>query len=254
MAIVNLLHLDAGEKIKAIIPIQSFEQGGCLMMATKKGVVKKTDLQDYCNINKNGLIAVNLREEDELIGVQLTNDEDDIVLVTRNGLSIRFMDADIRSTGRNTQGVRGISLAEYDEVIGMAPTDSEKTLLVVSEKGFGKRTDLDEYRVQSRGGKGLITYKPSEKTGLLVGIALVEDNNDIVLINDLGVMIRMSAAEIPVLSRITQGVTLMRVRDGKVVDLAIVDQEACVEDDEDILIDQSGEIIPETAAAEGTES
>lgn len=227
MAIVNLLHLDAGEKIRAIIPIQDFAQGGCLMMATRNGVVKKTELVDYSNINRNGLIAINLRENDKLIGVQLTENKDDIVLVSRKGLSIRFMDSDVRSTGRNTQGVRGILLDPDDEVVGMAPTVPDKTLLVVSEKGFGKRTELDEYRVQSRGGKGLITYRPSEKTGLLVGIALVDDANDIVLINDLGVMIRMSSAEIPVLSRITQGVTLMRVRDGKVVDLAIIDQEAC---------------------------
>lgn len=232
MAIVNLLHLDAGEKIRAIIPIQSFDQGGCLMMATKRGVVKKTELIDYSNINRNGLIAVNLREEDELIGVQLTDDTDDIILVTQNGLSIRFRSDDVRSTGRNTQGVRGISLADKDVVIGMAPTIEGKNLLVISEKGFGKRTELDEYRIQTRGGKGLITYKPSEKTGLLVGLALVDDDNDLVIINDLGIMIRISASEVPVLSRITQGVTLMRVRDGKVVDLACVDREAC-EDDED---------------------
>ncbi len=239
MAVVNLLHLDAGEKIRAIIPIQSFDQGGCLMMATKRGVVKKTELVDYSNINRNGLIAINLRDADELIGVQLTDDTDDIILVTQNGLSIRFRSDDVRSTGRNTQGVRGINLADDDVVIGMAPTIEGKTILVISEKGFGKRTELDEYRIQTRGGKGLITYKPSEKTGLLVGLALVDDDNDLVIINDLGIMIRISASEVPVLSRITQGVTLMRVRDGKVVDLACVDREAC--EDEDESDDEAGE-------------
>ena len=226
MAIVNLLHLEGGEKVRTVIPIRSFDQGGCLMMATQAGVAKKTDLIDYANINKNGLIAVNLREDDELIGVQLTESHHDIVLVTRHGMSIRFADDDVRSTGRNTQGVRGIQLDDDDVVIGMAPTDATKTLLVVSEKGFGKRTDLDEYRRQSRGGKGLITYKPSEKTGLLAGIALVDDNDDVIMINDAGVIIRLAAAEIPILTRITQGVTLMRTRAGKVVDIAIVDHEA----------------------------
>lgn len=225
MAIVNLLQLDGGEKIRTVIPIQTFDQGGCLMMATRAGVVKKTELVEYSNLNKNGLIAVNLREDDELVGVQLTASDNDIVLVTSQGMSIRFTDDDVRPTGRNTQGVRGIQLADDDAVVGMAPTVPGKTILVVSENGFGKRTELEEYRVQSRGGKGLITYKPSEKTGNLVGIALVDDNNDVILINDAGVIIRMSAAEIPILSRITQGVTLMRTRDGKVVDLAIIDSD-----------------------------
>ena len=227
---VNLLQMDGGEKVRAVIPIHSFDQGGCLMMATRAGVVKKTELMDYANINKSGLIAVNLREGDELIGVRLTESQDDIVLVTRRGMSIRFSDDQVRSTGRNTQGVRGIMLEDGDEVIGMAPTVASKTLLVVSEKGFGKRTELDEYRIQTRGGKGLITYKPSEKTGMLAGIALVDDDNDVIMINDAGVIIRLAAAEIPILSRITQGVTLMRTRDGKVVDIAIVDHE-----DEEVL-------------------
>lgn len=240
MAIVNLLQLDGGEKVKAVIPIQSFEQGGCLMMATRAGVVKKTDLIDYININKNGLIAINLREEDELVGVQLTESHQDIILVTRHGMSIRFADEEVRSTGRNTQGVRGILLDDGDDVIGMAPTDNNKNLLVVSEKGFGKRTELDEYRPQTRGGKGLITYRPSEKTGLLAGIALVDDNNDVIMINDAGVIIRLPAAEIPILTRITQGVTLMRTREGKVVDIAIVEH-----DDGDDEIAESLENIPE---------
>ena len=225
MAIVNLLQLDGGEKVRAVIPIRSFDQGGCLMMATQAGVVKKTELDEYANINKNGLIAVQLREGDELVGVQLTESHNDIVLVTRQGMSIRFSDDEVRATGRNTQGVRGIQLEEGDGVIGMVPTVADKTLLVVSEKGFGKRTELDEYRTQTRGGKGLITYKPAEKTGLLAGIALVDDDNDVIMVNDAGVLIRMSAAEIPILSRITQGVTLMRTREGKVVDIAIVDHE-----------------------------
>ena len=244
MAIVNLLQLDGGEKVRTVIPIRTFDQGGCLMMATRAGVVKKTDLADYANINKNGLIAVNLREDDELIGVQLTESHHDIVLVTRQGMSIRFADDDVRPTGRNTQGVRGIMLDDDDVVIGMAPTDASKTLLVVSEKGFGKRTEMDEYRIQTRGGKGLITYKPSEKTGMLAGIALVDDSHDVIMINDAGVIIRLAAAEIPILTRITQGVTLMRTREGKVVDIAIVDHEVAeiIEDELSETVDSPPEI------------
>jgi DNA gyrase subunit A len=240
MAIVNLLQLDGGEKVRTVIPIQSFDQGGCLMMATRSGVVKKTELAEYANINKSGLIAVNLREDDELIGVQLTERHHDIVLVTRQGMSIRFTDDDVRPTGRNTQGVRGILLNDEDRVIAMVPTDATKTLLVVSEKGFGKRTELDEYRLQNRGGKGLITYKPSEKTGLLAGIALVDEDDDVIMINDAGIIIRMAAAEIPILTRITQGVTLMRTREGKVVDIAVVDHDVC-DTDEAVLPDENGE-------------
>ncbi|HEY5466722.1 MAG TPA: DNA gyrase subunit A [Clostridia bacterium] len=225
MAIVNLLQLDGGEKVRTIIPVRDFGQAGYLMMSTRDGTVKKTELADYANINKSGLIAVNLREEDELIGVRLTDGNNDIVLVTRGGMSIRFHEHDVRDTGRNTQGVRGILLDEGDQVIGMAPVETGKTLLVVSEKGFGKRTEMDDYRVQTRGGKGLITYKTVEKTGRLVGIALVDDDNDIILISDNGVIIRMWALEIPILARITQGVTLMRTRDGKVVDIAVVEHE-----------------------------
>jgi DNA gyrase subunit A len=230
-AIVNLLQLEGGEKVRAVIPIQSFDQSGCLMIATRAGVVKKTTLEEYANINKNGLIAVNLREDDELIGVQLTESRHDIVLVSKSGMSIRFADDDVRPTGRNTQGVRGILLDDGDQVIGMAPTDATKTLLVVSEKGFGKRSEMDDYRLQNRGGKGLITYKPSEKTGLLAGIALVDESDDVIMINDAGIIIRMAATEIPILTRITQGVTLMRTREGKVVDIAVVDHEECADID-----------------------
>ena len=154
----------------------------------------------------------------------------------------------MRSTGRNTQGVRGISLADGDAVIGMVPVEEGKTLLVVSEKGFGKRTEMDDYRVQTRGGKGLITYRTAEKTGLLMGVALVDEDNDIILISDTGVVIRIQAAEIPVLARITRGVTLMRTRDGRVVDLAVVEHED--EDEEEGESEETGEPDPGTGAEE----
>jgi len=224
-AIVNLLQLDGGEKIQTVIPITSFEEIGYLMMATRKGVVKKTELVDYSRINKSGLIAVNLRDDDELVGVRLTDGQQEIVLVTRKGMSIRFGEEDVRDTGRNTMGVRGISLTDDDEVIGMAPIVEGGNLLVVSEKGFGKRTEMEEYRTQTRGGKGLITYRIAEKTGPLVRVALVDDTKDVLLINDAGIVIRLAAAEIPILSRVTQGVTLMRTKVGKVVDIAILEHE-----------------------------
>ncbi len=232
-AIVNLLHLDGGEKVKTLIPIRSFDPKSRLLMTTRKGIVKKTLLAEYANINKSGLIAINLREDDELVGVQLIHDTCDIILVTRQGLSIRFSERQVRATGRNTQGVIGINLDKDDDVIGMVLTMEDRTLLVVSERGYGKRTELEEYRSQTRGGKGLITYRPSEKTGLLAGVSLVEEDYDVILINDSGIMIRIAALEIPILGRITQGVTLMRTREGKVVDMAVVEAVACETDEAD---------------------
>jgi len=256
-AIVNLLQLDGGEKIQTVIPITSFDEIGFLMMATRKGVVKKTELIDYSRINKSGLIAVNLRDDDELIGVRLTDGQQEIVLVTRKGMSIRFGEEDVRDTGRNTMGVRGITLSGDDEVIGMAPIVEGENLLVVSEKGFGKRTEMEEYRTQTRGGKGLITYRIAEKTGPLVRIALVDDDKDVLLINDSGIVIRLAAVEIPVLSRVTQGVTLMRTRAGKVVDLAVLDHEDVEEGDEDYAPEDpldSSEVEVESEAVTGEDT
>ncbi len=232
--IVNLLQLEGGEKVKTMINVPSFDGGGYLFFATRDGTVKKTELADFANIHRGGLIAMNLRDEDELVGVRLTEGEHEIVLATRDGMSIRFSETDVRDTGRNTQGVRGIFLEDGDAVVGMAPIEPGKTLLVVSENGYGKRTEFEEYRVQARGGKGLITYRATEKTGRLAGIALVDDGNDVILISDSGVIIRMRASEIPVLLRNTLGVTMMRTRDGRVVDIAVVEhEEPAPEDDEE---------------------
>ncbi|HPE38141.1 MAG TPA: DNA gyrase subunit A [Bacillota bacterium] len=229
-AVVNLLQLDPDEKIQNVIPITSFEQEGYLTMATREGIVKKTELADYSRINKSGLIAINIRQDDELIGVNYTDGNQEIVLVTKNGLAIRFNEENVRSTGRNTMGVKGITLREGDAVIGMAPVVEGSNLLVVSEKGFGKRSELDDYRVQSRGGKGLMTYRVAEKTGSLVRAVLVNSTMDVLLINNSGVVIRMAVSEIPTLSRATQGVKLMRAADSLIVDIAIVDHEDEEED------------------------
>ena len=221
-AIVNLLSLDAGEKVSAVIPIQNFAEGKYLLMATKNGLIKKTALKEYDSTRKTGLQGITLKEDDELIGVRLTDGEDNVVLVTRNGMCITFDEKDVRPIGRVSQGVIGIRLDEDDEVIGMESVISggKATLLAITENGFGKRTELDEYRVQMRGGKGVITYKITPKTGKLVGVRIATEDDDVMLITDTGTIIRINVKDISVLGRSTQGVTLMRTSDGgKVVSM-----------------------------------
>ena len=221
-AIVNLLSLDPGEKISAIIPIQNFAEGKYLLMATKNGLIKKTALNEYNSARKTGLQAITLKEEDELIAVRLTDGEDNVVLVTKKGMSITFDEKDVRPIGRIAQGVIGIRLDSVDVVIGMESiiTGSKATLLAITENGFGKRTELDEYRVQIRGGKGVITYKITPKTGDIVGVRIANDEDDAMLITEKGTIIRIHVKDISILGRATQGVTLMRTSDGgKVVSI-----------------------------------
>ena len=227
-AIVNLLSLDAGEKVSAVIPIQNFAEGKYLLMATKNGLIKKTALKEYDSTRKTGLQGITLKEDDELIGVRLTDGEDNVVLVTRNGMCITFDEKDVRPIGRVSQGVIGIRLDEDDEVIGMESVISggKATLLAITENGFGKRTELDEYRVQNRGGKGVVTYKITPKTGKLVGVRIASEEDDVMLITDTGTIIRINVKDISVLGRSTQGVTLMRTSDGgKVVSMEILTPE-----------------------------
>ncbi len=227
-AIVNLLSLDAGEKITAVIPIKEFAEDSYLLMGTKNGLIKKTPLKEYDSGKKTGLIAITLKDDDELIDVRLTNGTEDIVLVTENGLSITFSENDVRPVGRTAQGVLGIRLSKDDRVIGMEPIYDRKhgTLLAITENGFGKRTELEEYRVQTRGGKGVITYKITSKTGKLVGIRITDDKYDVMMITDKGTIIRIKAEEISILGRNTQGVTLMRTNDGgKVVSIETISDE-----------------------------
>ena len=221
-AIVNLLSLDPGEKVSAVIPIQNFAEGKYLLMATKHGLIKKTALTEYNSSRKTGLQGITLKEDDELIGVRLTDGQDNVVLVTRNGMCITFDEKDVRPIGRVSQGVIGIRLDDDDEVIGMESViaGGKATLLAITENGFGKRTELDEYRVQIRGGKGVITYKITNKTGKLVGVRIANDDDDVMLITDTGTIIRIKVKDISVLGRSTQGVTLMRTSDGgKVVSI-----------------------------------
>lgn len=226
-AIVNLLSLDADEKVTAIMPIQNFADGKYLLFATKKGLIKKTALKEYDSSRKTGLQSINLKDEDEVIGVRLTDGEDNVVLVTRKGMCITFDEKDVRSVGRVSQGVIGMRLDPDDEVIGMESiiAKSTATLLAITENGFGKRTELDEYRVQIRGGKGVITYKITPKTGELVGIKIVNDDDDIMMITDTGTIIRLNVKEVSVLGRSTQGVTLMRTNEGKVVSVEKISEE-----------------------------
>ncbi|MBP3503337.1 MAG: DNA gyrase subunit A [Clostridia bacterium] len=226
-AIVNLLSLDGDEKVSAIMPIQNFADGKYLLFGTKSGLIKKTALKEYDTSRKTGLQAINLKDGDELISVKLTDGEDNVVLVTRKGMCITFDEKDVRSVGRASQGVIGIRVDKDDEVIGMESiiANSGATLLAITENGFGKRTDLDEYRVQIRGGKGVITYKITPKTGELVGIKIVKDTDEIMMITDTGTVIRLNVKEISILGRSTQGVTLMRTNEGKVVSLEVINEE-----------------------------
>ena len=226
-AIVNLLMLDGGEKISAVIPIANFAEGKYLLMATKNGIIKKTALNEYMSVRKSGLIGITLKDEDELIDVRLTDGEDNVVLVTRKGMCITFDEKDVRPMGRVSQGVIGIRLDDEDYVIGMESIiqGSKATLLAITENGFGKRTELDEYRVQTRGGKGVITYKVTPKTGDLVGIRIATDDEDVMLITDTGTIIRLKVSDISVLGRSTQGVTLMRTNEGKVVSIETIPME-----------------------------
>ena len=233
-AIVNLLRLDNGEKISAVIPIQNFADGKYLLMGTKRGLIKKTALKEYDSSKKTGLQGITLKDDDELISVKLTDGQDNVVLVTRNGLCITFEEKEVRPIGRTSQGVIGIRIDEDDEVIGMESIvlGGKATLLTITENGFGKRTELDEYRVQIRGGKGVLTYKITPKTGRLVSVKIADGTEDIMLITDTGTIIRMNVKEISVLGRATQGVTLIRTNDGgKVVSTEIIPAD---EDEEEI--------------------
>lgn len=234
-AIVNLLELDSEEKITAVIPIAEYKEGLYLIMATKEGLVKKTDLMQYDNIRKGGLAAVTLRENDELIDVRLTDGEKDIILVTREGMSIRFRESDVRPLGRVSQGVKGVTLEEGDYVVGMGTSREDSTMLVVTENGFGKRTELDEYKTQTRAGKGILTYRVTDKTGKVVGIKLVHETDEIMLISSDGTIIRLEVSGISILGRATQGVTLMRTSNGnRVVSIARIEMDSVdSQDDED---------------------
>ena len=232
-AIVNLLQLMPEEKITAAIPVKEFEEGKYLFMATKKGLVKKTSMEEYTNVRKTGLAAITLRDDDELIEVKITDDEKDVFIVTKHGQCIRFDEKDVRPTGRTSMGVRGINIADDDEVVGMQLDIQGKYLLIASEKGMGKRTDIEEFKLQNRGGKGVKCYNITDKTGDVVGVKSVNEDNEIMIINTDGIVIRMECSGISILGRVTSGVKLINLHDNsKVASIAKV-KETRVENEEE---------------------
>jgi len=256
--IVNLLNLSDEESVAAVVPVREFTEERNLMFCTRQGVVKKTALSAYGNVRSVGLNAINIREGDELIDVQITTGDEEIVLASRNGIAIRFNESDARQMGRATEGVRGLDLREGDVVVGMVVVREDSKLLVVSERGMGKRSEVDAYRLQRRGGKGVINLKTSEKTGKVVGIKSVRDDEQLMLITRKGVVNRQRVDEIRVIGRATQGVRLMNLDDGDmVVDVAriVIDDEA--ENGEGILDADDlpeGEVLAVGAAAGGARS
>ena len=212
-AIINLLQLQPEEKITAMIPIKEYKDGEYLFMATKKGLVKKTPIRDYENVRKTGLAAITLREDDELIEVKTTDNDRDILLVTKYGQCIRFNESDVRATGRTSMGVRGMNLSDSDEIVAMQLDIQGEDLLIVSAKGMGKRTCMNEFTTQNRGGKGVKCYKITEKTGYVVGAKAINEDNEIMIINTDGIIIRMECRGISLLGRITSGVKLINMKD-----------------------------------------
>ena len=245
-AIVNLLQLEAGEKISAMIPLKDYEEDKNLFMVTKKGIAKKTPLMEYQNVRKNGLNAIVIREDDELIEVKVTNKDSEIFMATKNGMCIRFKEADVRATGRTSMGVIGMNVDEDDEIIGMQIDSDGEALLFVSENGMGKRTNVEEFHVQNRGGKGVKCYNITEKTGRLIGFKSVNDDNEIMMITTEGIIIQIRVNEISVLKRITSGVKLINLDEGvNVAQVALVQREIPTPEYDDEIIDETEEISEE---------
>ena len=246
VAIVNILQLNPGEKINAIIPIKDYEENKNLFMVTKKGIVKKTNIVEYSNVRKNGLAAINLRDDDELIEVKITDKNTEIFLVTKYGMCIRFKETDLRATGRTSMGVIGMNLGDGDEIVGMQLDHQGDSLLIVSENGMGKRTYLNEFTVQKRGGKGVKCYKITEKTGYLVGVKAVRDEHEIMMITTGGIIIQIPMEDVSTLGRITSGVKLINLDSGvTVAQIAKVREKVSDGDHEFENIDDAMEEIPQ---------
>ena len=250
-AIINLLQLNPGEKISAVIPISEEDYSKNVLMVTKKGIIKKTTLEDYKNMRKSGLIAMNIREDDELIEVKTTTADNIIYLVTKKGMCICFKETDVRITGRNTMGVIGMNLNKDDEIVGMQLDTQGEKMLVVSEKGYGKKTPLSEFHIQKRGGKGIRCYKIVEKSGDVVGMKAVNDDHEIMMITDAGIIIQISMNDVSTYGRNASGVKLMNLDDNvKIAKVAKVREKFGDEADE---IDELDEIMEEDADTSSTE-
>ena len=255
VAIINLLNLNPGEKITAMIPISNYDDNKNLFMITKKGIAKKTPLMEYSNVRKNGLAAINLREDDELIEVKVTDKESEIFLVTKFGMCIRFLETDVRATGRTSMGDIGMNLSDGDCIVGMQLASQGDSLLIASENGLGKRTPMDEFTVQKRGGKGVKCYKITDKTGEVVGVKAVNDDNEIMMITTEGIIIQLRVQEISTLGRITSGVKLINLKDGvKVAQIAKVREKIVSDDKEFENIEDAIEASEETEFYEEEDS
>lgn len=254
-AIINLLQLNPGEKVTAIIPINTYKENENLFMVTKKGIVKKTDITEFSNVRKNGLAAINLHEDDELIEVKTTHENSEIFLVTKQGMCIRFHETDVRATGRTSMGVIGMNLSDEDEIIGMQLNTQGDSLLIVSENGLGKRTYLDEFTIQKRGGKGVKCYKITDKTGYVVGVKAVTDQNEIMMITTEGIIIQLRMEDISTLGRITSGVKMINIDEGvTVAKIAKVREKVSNGVQEFDNIEEAMEEIPETDLEEEDEN
>jgi DNA gyrase subunit A len=254
-AFVNLIPLQEGERVVALLPVREFSEGAFVVMATRLGQIKKTSLDAFGNIRVSGIIALTIADDDDLVSVRITEGASDLLLGTRNGWAIRFREENVRPMGRSARGVRGIRLrksdsAEADEVVGMAviPREEPATLLTVCEKGYGKRTPTSDYPTKNRGGKGVITIKTTERNGKVVGLRLVTDEDDLMLITDGGKLIRMPVAGIPTIGRNTQGVRLIRLEQAQVEEQKEAEQVVAMER---IAEKEEGEreVAPEVAAA-----
>ncbi|WP_312045375.1 DNA gyrase subunit A [Anaerotignum sp.] len=247
MAIVNLLEIAPGESITAIIPVKEFKEDEYLVMITKQGIIKKTEMTSFANIRKGGLIAVNLRDDDNLISVMTTNGDNEIFVATRKGLGIKFSEKDVRPMGRTATGVKAITLRNEDYVVSAVKIMENAKILNVTEKGFGKRTETDAFTVQYRGGKGLKVHQLTEKTGALTGVLLVEENEEVMLMTSEGIIIRLRARDISTIGRVSQGVKLMNLNDGiTVVGIAKISEEDIKDDDVEILDDETSVLNEES--------
>ncbi|CAM3674539.1 DNA gyrase subunit A [Brevibacillus invocatus] len=248
--IINLIQIEKGERVSAVIPVKEFEQERYLFFATKKGIIKKTELSSYENIRRGGLIAVNLREDDELIGVRLTDGEQEIIMGTKNGMSVRYKESDVRTMGRNATGVKGITLDDDDDVIDMDVIKPGAEVLIVTANGYGKRTPVDEYRIQSRGGKGIKTHNVTERSGHVVGLKVVEPEEDLMIITTSGIIIRTKMKGISVMGRYTQGVKLIRLSENEQVGSVAKVPPNVDEDDADIEDSDSSPILDDPSQTE----
>lgn len=245
--IINLIQIEQGETVNAVIPVERFDEDKYLFFATRQGIVKKTPIEDYINIRKGGLIAVNLREDDTLIDVKLTDGQQEVIMGTAQGMSIRFPESDVRSMGRAATGVKGITLDGDDQLIGMDVVVPDRDILIVTTKGYGKRTPVSDYRIQSRGGKGIKTINVTEKNGLVTGLKVVKDDEDLMIITSSGTLIRTSMEGISTMGRYTQGVKLINIREDDSVATVCRSDKTEEEPEDNDLIDQ--EEVPSTDSA-----